>query len=87
VPEEEYYYLRIGDTGRGLSQQKLERLLENKDLLVSEKGTRRESGTGLGFTIVKDFVRLLDGEIQASSQEDTGTEFIIRLPLVSIISA
>ncbi len=88
VAQEENYYLRISDTGRGLSSEKLQNLLkpESPYLTVSEKGTKRESGTGLGFAIVKDFVRLLDGDIQAESQKEEGTSFLIRLPLVSIIS-
>jgi len=37
-------------------------------------------GTGLGLTIVKRYVELLDGEISFTSSMDTGTTFIVKFP-------
>ena len=38
-------------------------------------------GTGLGLSLVYDFVEAHGGDIMAETKEGTGTEFIIQLPI------
>ena len=44
--------------------------------------TRVHGGFGLGLSIVKQLVNLMNGEIKVQSKMDEGTTFIITLPLV-----
>jgi signal transduction histidine kinase len=44
-------------------------------------------GFGLGLSIVKQLVNLMNGDIKVQSTLDVGTTFIITLPLVVTESA
>jgi two-component system phosphate regulon sensor histidine kinase PhoR len=73
--------LRITDRGPGFAQEHLPRLGE-RFYKVGEndpKGPKR--GTGLGLAIVKHIVRRHRGALYVQSQQGTGTEFTIVLPL------
>jgi two-component system sensor histidine kinase FlrB len=64
--------IEVGDTGRGIHEQKLARIF---DPMFS---TSRE-GCGLGLPIVKRIVESHNGEITVSSSPE-GTRFVITLP-------
>jgi signal transduction histidine kinase len=69
-------YIRITDTGIGIPRNKLKSIFERHSY---EKTVRNKNGSGLGLSIVKEFVLLLNGNIKVNSS-DEGTEFIIDLP-------
>ena len=62
----------IRDTGIGMSEEFLPRIF---DAFSQEGriGTERQNGTGLGMTIVKQLVDMMDGKIQIDSKPDKGT--------------
>ena len=68
--------IKIEDTGVGLNKLEIEQLLSNngKD---STSGTSGEKGTGLGFTIAKDFILLSGGKIDIESENNEGTTVIV----------
>nr|WP_319398267.1 hybrid sensor histidine kinase/response regulator [uncultured Carboxylicivirga sp.] len=64
--------LMVEDTGVGMSEQMLKNILtENKS--ISTYGTNNESGTGLGFLLIKDFVEYNGGTLEVESEVDVGT--------------
>ncbi len=65
----------MSDTGRGMSQEILERLFTEKAF------STKIGGTGLGIKIVKDVVDAHGGTICVDSKKDVGTSFTITLPL------
>lgn len=80
--ERENLVIHIRDNGIGMSQEALVRVFE--PFTQAETTTSKKyGGTGLGLTIVANLVRLLQGKIEVSSQENIGTEFIITLPIKS----
>lgn len=73
--------LRVRDNGIGMSADMLERVF---DLFSqAERGlARSKGGLGVGLTIVRRLVELHGGSVDARSDgPDTGSEFLVRLPL------
>jgi len=71
---------QVVDTGIGIPDHQQARLFEafsQADTSIS----RRFGGSGLGLSIVKQLVTLMQGTISLESTTGKGTSFIIRLPL------
>jgi len=73
------YQSTISDTGIGMSQEFLPHIFEEFSRENDSSGNRIE-GTGLGMSIVKNLVDLLDGTITVDSERGKGTTFVITLP-------
>lgn len=72
-----HYEIHVKDTGCGMSSSFMEKMF---DPFEREKNSTLSGvqGTGLGLPIVKRFVELMEGTIEAISTEGVGTEFIIK---------
>ena len=70
--------IRISDTGIGMSQDYLTKIFE---AFTREKNTTKSkiAGTGLGMSIVKNYVDLLGGTIDVESELGKGSTFIVTL--------
>lgn len=64
----------ISDTGIGIPEDKLQSVFESFTQ-AKTSDTRRYGGTGLGLTISKQLVELMDGKISIESKEGLGTTF------------
>ncbi|EKH9201001.1 response regulator [Vibrio parahaemolyticus] len=72
--------VEISDTGIGIESDKLDEMFE--PFVQEEATTTREyGGSGLGLTIVKNLVDMLDGDVQVRSQKGQGTTFVVTLPV------
>ena len=70
--------IRIEDTGIGMDQQVLNHLFENF-VRSSEHKDSNKSGMGLGLSITKKLVDLMNGSIECESKEGAGTTFIVKI--------
>jgi len=70
----------VRDTGIGIAQDKLETIFEEFGQ-ADESTTRKYGGTGLGLTIARRLVRLMDGDLTVTSAVGQGTEFAFSVPL------
>ncbi len=52
------------------------------DKFYQSDKAREETGNGLGLALVKRIVDLCKGEITVSSQSESGSEFIVLLPIL-----
>ena len=77
--------IKIKDTGIGISKENLDLIFE-PFRQVSEGSNRDYEGTGIGLTITKKLVELLDGTIEIESQLDRGTTVILRFPISAVKS-
>jgi GAF domain-containing protein len=72
--DQEFVYLKVSDTGIGMSEEVKSRIFEP---FFTTKETK---GTGLGMSVVHNIITRHDGEIQIRSSPDQGSTFIIKLP-------
>jgi PAS domain S-box-containing protein len=70
---------KVADTGIGIPEQYQDLIFE-PFRQVSEGLSRNFTGSGLGLTLTKKFVDLLQGTISVSSKEGQGTTFTVTLP-------
>ena len=76
---DEYVELKVVDSGIGIAKKQLNRIFER--FYQSKSATKiNEAGFGLGLSISKEIVNLHHGDITASSERNTGSVFIVRLP-------
>lgn len=80
-----YVELAVQDTGIGLRKSELENLFV-PDVYYKSKGTSKESGTGLGLILCKDFIEKNSGKIKVESDEGFGSTFTFTLPKWNPIS-
>ncbi len=70
----------VEDTGIGIPQEKLEHIFDSFKQ-VSDDTTKKYGGSGLGLTISKELVELMDGKIKVSSRVGVGSVFYFSLPI------
>ncbi len=78
-PAEPTICLTISDTGEGIPKDKLEKIFER--FTQAERTLNRVyEGSGLGLSITKEYVRLLNGTIRVDSEVNKGSTFIVEFP-------
>jgi two-component system sensor histidine kinase/response regulator len=70
----------IKDSGVGISESNLKRIFD-QDQPLKTTGTNKESGSGLGLILCKDFVEKTGGRIWVESEEGKGSTFIFTIPV------
>lgn len=68
--------LKVSDSGQGIAKEDLDRIFK-----LFYQVDDHQSGTGIGLTLTKELVELLEGEIQVESELDKGTTFTLLLPI------
>jgi signal transduction histidine kinase/CheY-like chemotaxis protein len=70
--------LRVSDTGQGIPVDRQDELFQPFNRLGAENGSIE--GTGIGLTITRRLVQLMNGRIAFVSESNVGTCFTIELP-------
>ncbi|HNP16818.1 MAG TPA: HAMP domain-containing sensor histidine kinase [Fulvivirga sp.] len=70
--------IKVSDQGPGISKEEQGKLFQ-KFSKLSARPTAGESSTGLGLSLVKRYVELIDGEIWFESNEEKGSTFVVVL--------
>lgn len=71
----------VSDQGIGMSPEEKEKVLQNEG--KSRRGTANEKGAGMGLTLVKEFTRFHNGELQIVSNADEGSTFEVVIPCIN----
>lgn len=71
--------IRITDTGIGIPKEEIQKIFD-RFYRVDKARARDTGGTGLGLSIAMDAVKLHNGYIEVSSEEEKGSTFTIVLP-------
>ena len=78
-----YVVIKVKDTGIGISKENCSLIFE-PFRQVSEGLSRKYEGTGLGLTITKKFVEIMNGYITVDSISGVGSTFTISFPISSM---
>jgi PAS domain S-box-containing protein len=77
----DYVNFFVSDTGIGISEED-QKIIFDRFRQVDSSTSRNYGGTGLGLTICKTLVELMDGEITLNSEEEKGTTFYFKVPFI-----
>jgi signal transduction histidine kinase/CheY-like chemotaxis protein/ligand-binding sensor domain-containing protein len=72
--------IKVSDSGPGISKENQNRIFDRFFRIEDHHGTEGY-GTGIGLSLVQEFVSLLHGEIKVNSTPGKGSEFCATLPL------
>ncbi len=76
--------ISIADTGKGMEPADKERIFQEFTRLSGAQG---QEGFGLGLSIVKKLIHLLEGSIEVDSTQGKGSTFTVKLPLYPVESS
>ncbi|MCB9219436.1 MAG: HAMP domain-containing histidine kinase [Ignavibacteriales bacterium] len=76
-----FYCIKISDTGIGIPEEK-RKLIFEAFRQVSEGMNRIYQGTGLGLSVSKKFVELMNGDITVESEVNIGSKFTLKFPSI-----
>ncbi len=72
--------IEVQDSGRGIPASKLEEIFQPFVQIGSQSESQR--GAGLGLAISRQFATGMGGTLQAESEPDVGSTFVLKLPAV-----
>jgi signal transduction histidine kinase len=72
--------LSVQNSGSFIPAEALPRIFD-RFYQVDSQRARADGNTGLGLAITKEIVEAHGGEVTATSSRETGTEFVIALPV------
>ena len=78
--------ISISDTGQGMTKEQANQLFDEHSRFNME-ANRTTEGTGLGMSITRNLVQLMNGSISVESEQGKGSTFTVRLPLGKVDSA
>lgn len=79
LTNKEYVYIRVTDTGVGISKKSIEQIFDRFYHMGTSKN--KHLGTGIGLALLKNLVLLHHGHVIVSSERFKGTEFLVGLPV------
>lgn len=72
--------ISIRDTGIGIPEDQLDKIFI-RYYRVEDKWFPYREGTGIGLTLVQEYLRMMNGTIRVTSTPGEGSEFVITLPV------
>ncbi|MDA3868068.1 MAG: PAS domain-containing sensor histidine kinase [Salinivirgaceae bacterium] len=69
----------VADNGVGMTSEQIDRLFA-QFIQQSTPGTDNEKGTGLGFGLINDFVKMNNGKVNVESELHKGSTFTVTIP-------
>ncbi|MCL1828483.1 MAG: transporter substrate-binding domain-containing protein [Oscillospiraceae bacterium] len=69
----------VSDTGQGMTEEQISKLFDEYSRF-NQEANRTTEGTGLGMSITRNLIQMMNGEISVKSEPGKGSEFTVRIP-------
>lgn len=79
ISNEQWIEIKVIDNGIGIDP-KIQPMIFDRFVQGDKSIRRKKEGSGIGLSLVKSFVDLMEGKIYLKSDGKTGTEFTVSLP-------
>ena len=73
--------IKVYNSGPGIPAELKDKIFD-RFYQVDDSTTRKNEGTGIGLSLTKELITLMHGSIELSTENLSGTEFVVRLPLL-----
>ena len=77
---ENQWIITVSDDGSGVPRDDIDRIFESY-VSLRDRDEDDQGGYGLGLHVVKNFMKLLGGNVRVESSDSRGTVFVLTLPL------
>ena len=76
-------YVSVKDTGIGIREEDIEKIFQSF-IRLDETKNKNIEGTGLGISIVKELLRMMNSKLEVASEYGKGSDFSFKLPQIII---
>jgi len=83
ISDKKSMVMYVKDTGIGIERSNFDLIFE-RFRQVDDSTTRQHSGSGLGLSICKELVNLMNGRIYLESELEKGSTFYVEIPFVPV---
>ncbi len=83
--DSEYFLVKIKDNGVGIPEEEIANIF-NRFYQVDGSSSRQGEGTGIGLSLCKELIELMNGTISVKSSPGKGSEFTIEIPVTRTAS-
>ena len=80
--EDKFFSIKVQDNGVGLAEDDITHLFDRFYQVDNDSSTKQE-GTGIGLSLAKEFVELMNGTIEVESTLGKGSTFTVQLPVTN----
>lgn len=78
--EKAYFFFKVKDNGFGIPEHEMAYVF-NRFYQINSSTSRYGGGTGIGLSLTKEYVELMNGTIEVASIEGKGSEFTVQIPI------
>ena len=80
--DKEFFIIKVKDDGMGLSEEAMAHLFD-RFYQADSSASRLQEGSGIGLSLVKEFVEMMKGTITVTSDLGKGSTFTVQLPVTN----
>ena len=73
-------FIQVTDSGMGMTKEQIDNVMSDEKVIAAAN-VNNKKGTGLGYMIIKDLLKMMSGSLSIKSSKNNGTTVLVSLPL------